>query len=466
MSPPAVSARARRTDERRFRPRDVRSIELAEPLIGVGDRAALALVRLHTWPLGLVELDPGEGREQVLVRIWAQLRDSIAAHLESDGLDVPAAGADLDGLSAVATGLASLPRCLAERRAFLATAPRVSVVVPVADRPDLLEGCLGDLLAQEYPAAEILVVDNAPSRSGARVIVEAALRRPVRPSIRYLVEPRPGSSVARNRGLNASTTDITAFVDADVRIDEHWLTELVRPLATDPETAASAGLILPLSLETEAQAWMMEWGGYDKGFRPRTFDLVDHRDAGPLYPYQPGLFGSGQSMAFRTSILRGLGGFDRALGVRTVSQGGEDLAVLLDAVLAGHRLAYAPGAIVWHPDPPTGEGFLRKIESYAVGLTALVARTAMTHPGSGAEIARRVPAAVGYFLRPGSGRNRRRSARFPTLPVLARELGGMAWGPFAYGLSRLELRRARRREARGLERGAGRDARGATGANG
>jgi len=430
-----------------FRPRRILEVELGTTILpieaepsrdGSVDTGAWVLVRLHTWPIGIVELDLDDGALTAGALgsgIWARHRSSIEAHLAADRLPVPS--------SLPLTGLGDPPDvpCLAARRAFLAQAPRVSVVVPTADRPHLLAACLRDLRAQDYPAFEILVVDNAPARSGAEGVVAELAGPDTAVPIRYVVEAHPGSSIARNRGLGASETEITAFVDADVRVDRYWLAELVRPIAEDPRIGCSTGLILPAELHTRAQGWMAEWGGYDKGFQPRLYDLEENRGSGPLYPYQATIFGSGQSMAFRTGVLRRVGGFDLALGVRTHSEGGEDIGALLDVVLSGDRLAYAPGAIVWHPDPLDEAAFLRKLQSYGVGLTALLTRTAATHPGSAAAIAARVPAAARYFFGASSARNERQSTTFPRWPVWVAELRGMAWGPFAYALSRQSLRR-------------------------
>jgi GT2 family glycosyltransferase len=430
-----------------FVPRRILTIELGgqiapiEPAPGPRGtpwRRAAVLVRIHTWPIGFIDLGLVDGAlsaEAVCANLEAALGPTIATHLLADGLEVP------EPLSPAGVPLPDDVACLAGRRAFLTAAPPVTVVVPVADRPALLERCLADLAAQDYPAFDVIVVDNAPGRSGARAVVEAIGNRDPARSVRCVDQARPGSSLARNTGLDASTTEITAFVDADVRVDAHWLTELVQPMASNTSIACTTGLILPAELRTAAQAWLMEWGGYAKGFEPRLFDLDRHRGSGPLYPYQPGLYGSGQSMAFRTAVLRGLGGFDLALGVRTASEGGEELAAFLDVVLAGHGLAYAPGAIVWHPDQADEAAFIAKLESYAVGLSALMTRTVVRHPGATVAILRRAPGAVRYFFGGSSRRNRERSSTFPQGAVRAAEVRGIAKGPFAYASSRLGLRR-------------------------
>ena len=59
-----------------------------------------------------------------------------------------------------------------------------------------------------------------------------------------------------------------------------------------------------MELETEAQAWIEQFGGFSKGFARHTFDLSTNRPKGFLYPYTAGMFGSGANMTFKTSALR------------------------------------------------------------------------------------------------------------------------------------------------------------------
>lgn len=396
---------------------------------------ASVLVRLHTIPIGIVEVRLTDGMmaaETLAGHIWASLSDAITSHLASDGMAAPMS------LSVRGVGDAIEPACLGARRSAIAAAPRVTVVVPTVDRPDLLWACLDDLAGQNYGPFDILVVDNAPKSSRARAVIAD---RQGGPTVRYVAESYPGSSAARNRGLLESHSPITVFVDADVRIDERWLAALITPFVADSRIGCVTGLILPAEIETRAQGWIGEWGGFGKGLEPMTYDLTDHRPKDPLYPYQATVFGSGPAMAFRTDVLLSVGGFDLGLGAKTAARGGEDVAAFLDVVLAGWRLAYAPDAIVWHPDDRGDEAFFGKLRSYGVGLTAFLARTAATHQGTAGALLRRAPSAVGYFFSGRSDRNVGRSAGFPAGRVRREELLGMATGPFAYVISRRRVRR-------------------------
>ena len=45
------------------------------------------------------------------------------------------------------------------------------------------------------------------------------------------------------------------------------------------------GMILPAELQTPAQGWIEQYGGFSKGFRRRIFDLNEYRPENPLHPY-------------------------------------------------------------------------------------------------------------------------------------------------------------------------------------
>jgi O-antigen biosynthesis protein len=439
-----------------FEPIRVIEVELSTPIGDIEPTGAPSgrpftrarvLARIHTRPLGFVDVALDETRlaaATLLEAIRSELGTELDRHLAADGLtERDVAGPRLGGDGGHREPAPS-PRCLEARDAVLRDPPSVTVVIPTVDRPEALRRCLVGLSEQSYPDFDIVVVDNAPGESGAeRVVAQLA---PKIPRLRRLVEPRRGASRARNRGAAEAEGQILAFIDGDVRPDRSWLaatiTALVTPVA--PATTAAApgttpacvtGAILPGSLDTRAQVWMEEWGGYSKGFEQRSFDLGEHRPPGPLFPYAIAACGSGASLALPASQFRQLGGFDPALGGGTPARSGEDLALLLDVVMAGGTIAYEPAAIVWHDHPASDEGFRQTMRNYGIGLTAYLTRHVLRHPSEVAPMAAVVPAAAAYFLRRDSDRNRRRSATFPRW-IWAEEVAGMLSGPLAYAAGR------------------------------
>lgn len=126
--------------------------------------------------------------------------------------------------------------------------PRVSVVVPTFERPQLLQRCLEALLGQDLDPAEyeIVVVDDAHSEATRAALGELAARHPER-CIRYR-RPPPGSrgpAAARNAGWISAHGEIIAFTDDDTIPALNWLSEGLR--AMRPGIAAAWGdVIVPM----------------------------------------------------------------------------------------------------------------------------------------------------------------------------------------------------------------------------
>jgi cellulose synthase/poly-beta-1,6-N-acetylglucosamine synthase-like glycosyltransferase len=240
--------------------------------------------------------------------------------------------------------------------------------------------------------------------------------------------------MARNAGLKASTTDIVAFSDDDTDADPDWLGNLVIPLYEDPSTACVTGLILPQRLDTTAELMFEQFGGFSKGLVPRSFTLQDS-DHGPLYPYNVGIFGSGACAAFRRSVLVDLGGFAADLGPATVARGGEDLDAFLSVLEAGHRLRYAPAAIVHHENRTEVSELARQIYSYGVGVSAMMTRRVIHSPAERRSVARALPAAVRHVLAADSPKNAKKTGTYP-LRFSLLEIAGLLYGPVAYLRSR------------------------------
>ena len=174
---------------------------------------AIALIRLHTQPLGTVELQfSGDevSADLCAKRIWKTLREQILEHLRQDNMPVVE---NLDILGLPAQGV---PSCIEAREQIFANAPFVSVIVPTHNRPDLLQRCLPSLTTLYYPNYEIIIVDNAPRDNATAEFIQQNYSST---QVRYLREDRAGPSWARNCGIAAAQGEILAFTDDDVEVD-------------------------------------------------------------------------------------------------------------------------------------------------------------------------------------------------------------------------------------------------------
>lgn len=437
-------------EARGFQPVRILEVELSEPIAAIEPRRtpaglpychALALVRLHDVPLALARLSTGTdglSAAEFATALWSEVAVSAGSHLGNDGLEPPNS-LDTDGLRAP-----HLPRCSSRRAAFLASdPPELSVLIPTRDRPKRLARCLDSVLDSAYPddLVTIIVVDNAPSNGDTKLLVGDYASRTGR--VRYVREDAPGSASARNAGLRHVQTEVVAMTDDDVLVDRHWLTEIARAFAGHPEAAAVSGLVVPMQLDTPAQGWFEQYGGFGRGFERRVFDLQQHRPPGePLYPWNAGLFGTGNNFAFRTGPLRAIGAFDPALGNGTPALGGVDSEVLLRTILTGHQIVYEPSALVHHAHRADYESLRRQVYAYGSGLVAYYLKTLTSDPRRLADFVRRVPAGLRYMFGSGSHINQQKLDTYPR-ELTRLEWRGMLYGPLGYARSRRRYGRHR-----------------------
>jgi glycosyltransferase involved in cell wall biosynthesis len=430
-----------------FSPVKITEIELSGPLPNITQTASadgrpygrlLALIRLHGTPLGLVttELRDGElGDGEIARLIWDQLGSEATRHLAADGRK------KLTGLTSAGILDSSEPVCRRGLDAFKAEAPFVSVIIPTRDRADQLRRCLDSLLASDYPdnRFEVIVVDNGSITSDTEDLVHEL--RDGR--VLYIEEAVSGSASARNAGARIARGDLFAFTDDDVRIDREWLLSLARAFSVVSNVGCVTGLILPMEIETPAQALLEEYGGFAKGFERRIYDLGRYRPPIPTFPFSAGMLGSGTSMAFSAAAFRDLGGFDPSLGNGTPARGGVDIEMFFRTIVEGYRLVYEPRAIVHHADYRDYGRLRRQIYVYGVGLSAFLTRSLVKRPDLVPDFLRRLPSGIRYALSATSEKHAKKSGSYPA-ELRRLELLGMLVGPFAYARSRRSARRARR----------------------
>jgi GT2 family glycosyltransferase len=311
-----------------------------------------------------------------------------------------------------------------------AASPTLTVVVNTCAAGGELVRTLHSLRTQSLPPAEILLVDNRPATSGVR----AMLREHDIDFVRLIEEPEPGLSRARNAGLAAATGRLIAFTDDDVVVDRRWAEALVSAF-TDDRVACVTGLVLPWELQTPAQALFEQFGGFGKGFRRRRFDLAEDRDPSPLYPYAPGVFGTGANSAFRTDVLRAAGGFDVCLGTGSPARGGEDLDIHLTLIQRGHAIVYEPGALIRHSHHADMDALRHQIFNYGAGLSAMLVKRWTSSRRERREMNAKLATGLKYLLSTDSPKNVRKTDSYPASLTVA-ELLGVLYGPIAYGISR------------------------------
>jgi len=123
------------------------------------------------------------------------------------------------------------------REASDCTAPTVAIVIPAANRREDLRRCLRSLMAQDYDAREVVVVDNG-STDGTAEMVEADF-----PTVSLIRNPtNKGACLAKNQGINQSRSDYVWFLDSDTEVpNPDCLSGMVDRMEKDPAIGSIGG---------------------------------------------------------------------------------------------------------------------------------------------------------------------------------------------------------------------------------
>ncbi|AFZ15635.1 glycosyl transferase family 2 (plasmid) [Crinalium epipsammum PCC 9333] len=111
--------------------------------------------------------------------------------------------------------------------------PLISVIIAVYNREQYLAEAIESVLAQTYPAIELIVVDDGSSDRSA----EVAQRYP----ITYHFQRNGGISSARNAGISLATGEFLAFLDSDDIWVVDKLSKQMAVFESDPNLEAVFG---------------------------------------------------------------------------------------------------------------------------------------------------------------------------------------------------------------------------------
>jgi GT2 family glycosyltransferase len=329
----------RSKDRLMLAPIKVVDIELSRPLVTIEDLGSYmglqGLVRLYGTPIGYIKAPVTSGRctaatlSELILKEHSQ---TIIKRLLQNGL---ASSPQPEGLRLEDLFDVPLPE-------YSGTFPLVTVAVCTRNRTADLALCLDALVRLDYPAVDILVIDNAPVSEATEHLVQSKY-----PNVRYVCEPRPGLDWARNRAIIEAYGEIIAYTDDDVVVDPGWVKALVKVFAENSEVMAVTGLVVPYELETESQVLFEMYGGFGRGMT-RKWYRVGRGNKMPWRLLGTGQFGTGANMAYRRCVFDEIGYFDPALDVGTLTNGGGDLEMFFRVLKEGHTLVYEPSAIIRH----------------------------------------------------------------------------------------------------------------------
>lgn len=268
-----------------------------------------------------------------------------------------------------ATSLDRLAGLITVRRAMTCDL-EASIVICTRRRAADLADCLASLSEEIGRGRDIVVVDNGPDAE-----TEAVVRR--YPGVRYVQEPRPGLSRARNAGIAAARGEVAVFVDDDVRPEPGWIEPLLAAFA--PGVDVVCGLVLPETLDAEAQiAFQYDLGFGGMGHLPLMFGQEFLNTAAGSPPVWD--IGAGANMAVRRQRVLELGGFDERVGPGAAGGCGDDSEYWHRVLHAGGSIIYEPLSVVHHRHRDSWTDLKRQAYGYGFGhIVALFAQYGRQH---------------------------------------------------------------------------------------
>jgi GT2 family glycosyltransferase len=228
--------------------------------------------------------------------------------------------------------------------------PEYSIVIPAYQAADIIGNCVQALNKQTTSREryEIIVVDDG---STDRTDVTA-----LKAGADQLVScPHRGPGAARNAGVRVARGDIILFTDADCEPIPAWTERITAPLQ-DQTIDGAKGTYRTHQRSLVARFVQLEYESkYDKMRGQECIDFIDTYSA-----------------AYRRKVFEQTGGFDPAFLVAN-----EDIEFSYRVSHLGHKLVFAPEAVVFHRHADTALKYLRR--KYYVGFWRV--RMYRLHPG-------------------------------------------------------------------------------------
>ena len=204
------------------------------------------------------------------------------------------------------------------------TFPKISIIIPVYNGAGTLSSCLDSVMALDYPkeCLETIVIDNNSTDSTKEIIRQYP--------VKYVFEEIRSPARARNKGIENSSGEFIAFIDADCVATGNWINSLILQMK-NANTGGIGGRIESFTPQTWVEKYIVSKKFYTQwGQKPR------------LNYFLPWIFTS--NALFRRDALEKVGLFDS----RFTLAASEDIDITTRVALAGYHIIYAHKAVVLH----------------------------------------------------------------------------------------------------------------------
>jgi glycosyltransferase involved in cell wall biosynthesis len=218
---------------------------------------------------------------------------------------------------------------------------KVSVICTVLNEGQTVQQLLNSLTEQTHSPEEVIFVDGGSSDDTVATLERYATEYQL--PWRVIVEPGANISRGRNIAIEAAAGPIIASTDAGVRLDKHWLEELLKPFQAETPPAVVSGFFVP-----------DPHSAFEVAMGATVLPTLSNINPATFLP-------SSRSVAFLKSSWKAVGGYPEWLDFC------EDL--IFDFRLRDKLgpFAFAPKAIVYFRPRRSLEAFFKQYYQYARG---------------------------------------------------------------------------------------------------
>ncbi len=191
---------------------------------------------------------------------------------------------------------------------MIASAPDISVIIPVHNCKLYIETAIASVLSQQNCSFELIVIDDGSTDGTAQAI------QPYAQNLRYIRQQNQGVSAARNHGIQVARGRFIAFLDADDYYLPNKLANQLQVFQTYPDTGLVHSGWQRVNAQGQHLTEVKPWEDYP------VLDLNTWLQFKPVLP---------SAMMFRRDQLLQVGGFDPRFAAA------EDVDLVLRLAIAG-----------------------------------------------------------------------------------------------------------------------------------
>ena len=219
----------------------------------------------------------------------------------------------------------------------------VSITIVTWNSEKHLEECFASILRQDYPAIEVVIVDNA-SDDGTRELL-----RQIDPSWRVIYnDANVGFAAGQNQAIRAARGEWVLCLNPDVVLSPDFVTTLVKAGEKHPEVGSLCGKLLRYDVDSKQRTNIIDSTGIYFTRNMRHLDRgAEEADRGQYGRMQYVFGATGAAAMFRRDFINDVSVegqfFDEEFFAFR-----EDADLAWRAQVLGWKCLYVPTAVAWH----------------------------------------------------------------------------------------------------------------------